>query len=354
VTDNINLDVNLVIPGDLMAQYTNQHGLPTNQRRLSALERCVARSKHLVSTKRHFHELLFGLFSVAVSQENRQFTSDLPIGALSYHLQQPVNTEYWYMRADPVYIMPNRDHLQLLGNSGLELLQDEAEQIIEQINQCFSDTDWTLRFITPRQWVLEQASPILLSTHTLFDAIGGNMHDHLPTGSDASRWRSLMNELQMFLFNLPLNRQREIRGLPTVNSLWFWGVGKLPEDTGKNYSSEYVQCWSCNPMALALAKLRAIPRCELPVHGDTWLKQVVTPGRQLLVFDEFDRSIAGIDPDYGWNLLKDFEQCWMQPFMTALQKGKINSITLSTNGGRSYYLTGAMNKRWWKRSKLSI
>ena len=354
MTDKVCPDVNLVIPSNMLAHNTRQLELPASQRRLPALERCVARAKHMVSNKLPFQELLFTLFSAGVADETRKYTSDLPIGALSYYLQQPVETEHWYMRADPVYVMPNRDHLQLLGNSGLELQLNEAEQFIEQINQCFSDTDWMLRIITPRQWVLEQTSPILLSTHSLLDAVGGNMHDHLPTGTDAARWRALMNELQMFLYSLPLNRQRESRGVPPVNSLWFWGVGKLPAATAANYNGEYAQCWSSHPLALALAKLCTIPRCDLPEHGETWLKQVITPGRHLLVFDELDRSIASFEPEYGWNVLKEFEERWMQPFLTALQLGRINSITLNTDGGHRYYLTRAMNKRWWKRGKLSM
>jgi len=353
VTDTVCPDVTLVIPDDLISQSANEIDLPANQRLLPALERCIARSNLSVSTVHQRNEILFTLFSIGVANENLKYTSDLPIGAVSYYLQHQVDIERWYMRADPVYIMPNRDHLQLLGNSGLELQHDEAQHIIDEINRCYSDAEWKLRFLSPRQWVLEQAKPIKLSTHSLLDAVGGNLHDYLPEGEDAKRWRNIMNELQMFLYSLPINRQREMQGQFPVNSLWFWGVGKLPLKTDTKINSEYAQCWSSNLFALALAKLCAIPRCDIPEHGDSWLSQVVTPGRHLLVFDEFDPAIMKADPVYSWQLLKTFEERWMRPFMLALQSGRIKSITLTTDLGRNYYLTRAMNKRWWKRRKIA-
>lgn len=39
-------------------------------------------------------------------------------------------------------------------------------------------------------------------------------------------WYRLMTEMQMFLFNHPVNQQRQANGLYPINSLWFWGGGQ--------------------------------------------------------------------------------------------------------------------------------
>ena len=41
-------------------------------------------------------------------------------------------------------------------------------------------------------------------------------------------FRTQLNELQMLLFEHPVNQAREARGELTVNSLWLWGGGGLP------------------------------------------------------------------------------------------------------------------------------
>jgi hypothetical protein len=37
-------------------------------------------------------------------------------------------------------------------------------------------------------------------------------------------WLKLLNEIQMFLYQHPVNQQRELRGQPVINSLWCWGA----------------------------------------------------------------------------------------------------------------------------------
>ena len=37
-----------------------------------------------------------------------------------------------------------------------------------------------------------------------------------------SNYTRFLNELQMLLFNLPINQQRQDDGLMQVNSVWFW------------------------------------------------------------------------------------------------------------------------------------
>ena len=49
------------------------------------------------------------------------------------------------------------------------------------------------------------------------------------TGADyTSVVRMLLNEVQVLLHQHPLNAARQTRGLPPVNSVWFWGAGRLP------------------------------------------------------------------------------------------------------------------------------
>ncbi len=48
--------------------------------------------------------------------------------------------------------------------------------------------------------------------------------------SPAAQWQSLLAEVQMLLYQHPVNDAREARRLPALNSLWLDGVGTLPPD----------------------------------------------------------------------------------------------------------------------------
>jgi len=73
----------------------------------------------------------------------------------------------------------------------------------------------------------------------------------LPEGDNARQWRSLLNEAQIVLTQHPLNAQRARRGLPPVNSVWFWGAGVLPQWVRCGFARIYTN----DETATALARL---------------------------------------------------------------------------------------------------
>jgi len=59
--------------------------------------------------------------------------------------------------------------------------------------------------------------------HAIFpdEALGVELKNWLPT---PNVWQRYLNEAQMLLANLPVNRARAGRGEQVVNSVWFWGA----------------------------------------------------------------------------------------------------------------------------------
>lgn len=60
---------------------------------------------------------------------------------------------------------------------------------------------------------------------------GLELSDYLPraqTGSAQAAWQSLLTEVQMQLYNHPVNNSREARRQAGINSIWLDGVGALP------------------------------------------------------------------------------------------------------------------------------
>ena len=59
----------------------------------------------------------------------------------------------------------------------------------------------------------------------------------MPQGDGAMAWHAFMNEIQMFLFDHPINQDRIQRGLLSPNSIWFSGGGILPQSIQNPYTT---------------------------------------------------------------------------------------------------------------------
>jgi len=317
--------------------------------RLPALELILARASQSRTNARDFESTLFELFHLPKPE-----SGDFPIGALTDYLHSGEITQRWYMRADPVYIQPNRDHLLLLGNQMIDIDVDEARRLVDDINKTYIDTPWQLKMVSARQWVIEMEQTVSLQTYAPSEVTGKNINEYLPQGRDAKSWHALLNELQMLLHAHPVNRAREMKGMMSVNSVWFWGAGQLPKFENSSVRQDYVQCWTNHSSVQALSRWFKVPRVDLPDDGVKWLKHAITPGNHLLVIDDLNVPSSLIDPVEWWQCLLRVDQQWLQPLLSALAQGDIAELNLIADSGYRFHLTRSLSKRWWKRIKALI
>ena len=143
-----------------------------------------------------------------------------------------------WLRANPVFIRPEMMGARLMAWGNLGLSGDEADALLQPLRPLFGDAGFPISATDPERWYLMlPADTRLPDFPSPVDALGGDMLAYLPEGNDARRWRSLANEAQVILHNHPRNQARIAAGLPPVNSLWFWGGGRLPDSVRCNYSS---------------------------------------------------------------------------------------------------------------------
>ncbi len=140
---------------------------------------------------------------------------------------QPDNA-YW-LYAAPVHLQLQRDTFTLAGVLTLEL--EESDALTAALNKhfCFDDKspDKLMYFWHEKQWFLRLQSNPNIQTHAPQAALNKAVGAYLPTGEGAMQWAAFTNELQMLLFEHPINQAREAKGLPAVNSLWCYGGGRM-------------------------------------------------------------------------------------------------------------------------------
>ena len=231
----------------------------------------------------------------------------------------------FWLRADPVHLRLGRDTLTFADSATFDVSRAESEALVETLNRHFGDA-MLFYPVQPARWYcrLQEAPDIHTTPPSAAreDLIGGN----LPSGPDAMRFHALMNEAQMLLHEHPVNAEREARGEPALNSVWFWGGGVMAAAKDRPFSSVFGD----DPLARGLALAAGIPARALPKDAGAMLAAAEDEGVALVVLDS-PRSAAGHARERRAALERD----WFGPLLAALQSGKIGMLTLSLPGADS-------------------
>ena len=132
----------------------------------------------------------------------------------------------------PGHWLMGREHFTLLDPQALGLDEATSQALLEALRPLFEDDGWQLRWGAPTRWYASHPTLDGLPTASLDRVVGRNPdlwlsadpQDHAVTRA----LRRLQAEVQMALYQHPLNDRREAEGLPTVNSFWVSGCGKPP------------------------------------------------------------------------------------------------------------------------------
>lgn len=158
-----------------------------------------------------------------------------------------------WLRADPAHIRPDINGARLLGigaNLGME--QADVDALLPALRPLFGDAGFQLDAPHPSRWYLRLPREARLPAFASPDeALGDDVFDHLPGGVEARRWRALESDVQITLHNHPHNVARLAAGKVSVNALWFWGGGVLPDAVSAAAPAVY----SDDPAVLGAARL---------------------------------------------------------------------------------------------------
>ncbi len=125
------------------------------------------------------------------------------------------------------------DHIVMENPSGLDLSAEEAGGLLDALHPLFAPEGVTLSMATPGRWWAQGEVFRGLQTASVARVAGRNVDAWMPEGAHqppgAKLLRRLQNEVQMLLYQHPVNDARLARGAQPVNSVWFSQCGALPE-----------------------------------------------------------------------------------------------------------------------------
>jgi len=297
---------------------------------LPALSLLLGRGRRLPA--RTIDEWLAAAFGLA---------SPLPAAALRLMGEGGTPGNARWLCLDPVHL--RLEERALVVGDPVELnLSPEEDEALRGAVQALLVPLGELVALAPGRWYLKLQAPAALETLDLPAAIGRTADPALPAGTDGGHWRSLLSEIQMLLHQHPVNRTREARGQPTVNTLWPWGQGRLPDalPTGQGC------LLADDPRLLGLARLAGWQAERRPPGLDAAAASTVVHLDQLM------RATAGHDAVRWRQALAALESDWIKPALAALRRGDRSELELLADGhGRHLALRIRRTDLWqfWRR-----
>ena len=128
----------------------------------------------------------------------------------------------------PVHLHAGAEQISLTDPATLQLDEAASRELLAIVRPLFETEGFTLHWAAPLQWLATHPQFEAMATASLDRVIGRKLTPWLPDRQAARTLRRLQNEVQMLLYTHAVNDRREAAGLPTVNSFWLSGCGRLP------------------------------------------------------------------------------------------------------------------------------
>lgn len=126
---------------------------------------------------------------------------------------------HWQIGMDQV-VMADPDHLHLSDT--------ESQQLLQAMQPFLQEDGLQVTWHSALLWHAQGALLSDVVGASLDRVIGHNVQHWQPSGPAARPLQRLQSEMQMLLYNHPVNNARDARRQHTVNAFWLHGTGALP------------------------------------------------------------------------------------------------------------------------------
>jgi hypothetical protein len=248
---------------------------------------------------------------------------ELPAAYYRYQTHQKIDQQKLRVCADPVHLEVGMNDITLTEKI-TDLSELEAEEIIEELNKHFKQDGLVFEQGSAQQWYIVLPEEEAIQTTPLSQVLRKNIASY-QTKSKSRNWQVIQNESQMILHSCAVNQQREMAGLTTVNSLWFWGGGKA-------FKAQHdIQNIYCNKMAKSDVEMIAkAANCEILVLEKEL--PAFESGKTLLVLDQLFSPAIHDNLDLYQQELERLDQQILRPLKQAWQAGRIELLIDGCDG----------------------
>jgi hypothetical protein len=324
--------IDLVIPGlfNLPLEEFSADFLASN---LPALNQLLSYSNVIPNEQTDFESIIAGSLGLTGRQT-------LPFAQAYVNGEDAVDDPQRHLLCRTIHLKADMHNALVIPLENDSVNQDDSSLILEDL-QTFFKEDCDLKPLDNGLWLmrLKHCEPSDCYPHYL-SVIGRKANQFIEQSKQALPWYKLMNEMQMFMHQHPVNQNRLTTGLLPINSLWFWGAGEMPKlDDNKT-------TWFCdNEELMRFAESSNIRR--LPLDQLTQMKN----GKNSVVIDltllEALKSSSGDDLQAK---LESLEKDVFKPAMTFVRASR-SSLQLRAAHHFDLTMTPFSKYKVWRSSK---
>ena len=132
----------------------------------------------------------------------------------------------------PCHWQVGMDQVIMHDPARLQLSDEESQQLLQAMQPFLQEDGLQVTWHSALAWHAQGDMLADMPTASLDRVIGANVKHWMPDSAAARPLRRLQSEMQMLLYNHPVNDAREARRQMTINSFWLHGAGALPEPAG--------------------------------------------------------------------------------------------------------------------------
>ncbi len=168
------------------------------------------------------------LEALVCQQHGLKPAPDYPIAAIAASADGlDVGNGYW-LRADPVHLVLQRDSFSMATPVPLLVAQSHAEQVVACLNTHFNQDGLHFLIGDSGAWYVRLHDVPQIKTALPSVAVERNIFQSMPQGVASTTWKAYLNQVQMLLHEHAVNITRETVGEVAINSVWFSGGGCMP------------------------------------------------------------------------------------------------------------------------------
>lgn len=254
--------------------------------------------------------------------------------------QAPVSTIAGAGRADaaatwmatPLHLAAGLTTLHFDARGILRLSAAELEELALDFARVFHDVG--LVPLASGEFLLLQSVTPAATTTEPARIVGGNVADALPQGAGAPTLRRLGAEIEMWLYEHPVNVARAGRGELPISTLWMWGGGGRL--THRSTSGELPRAFGSDSYLQGLWRLCGGEAQSLPPQLDA-----TYAGSVVLVVETGRISLGELDRRF------------VAPALEHLQRRDVERVSILAND-RLLVLASGHQLKFWRRARPAL
>ncbi len=250
--------------------------------------------------------------------------------------------------ATSVSLEAQLNHVRLREQGLLSLGAAEQSALTVDFARIFGP-QLTLSAASSRDFLLRGLDVAAVTTIDPARLLGRDIGPSLPRGAAAARLRSFASELELWLHDHAVNRERRTRRVPAISTLWLWGSGArtaAAQRVNSGPSLTITRMFADDAYAISCARLAGLPRVVAPPGSWAALCEYAAaspaeqPARSDVVVLWPMTTMAG-----G---LATLESDWFAPLQAALAAGQLDELLLVVND-RIYDIRRGARWQFWRK-----